>query len=713
MVTNPSEMIRHIELLDMPDPTGANTDHDTRYALQGTFAAIPLPGVPGRRYWCTDILVMLRDTGGAWIEMVRGETVSRLNSLAEKNHASLTNVLPDQHHARSHVITAAGDHTSAATPGQMLQANANGLPVDATLTDAQIVAIAAAAHARQHAITAALDHTSGATPGKILKADANGLPIDASNTDIQVAAAVAASHAQIHKDTHKTGGGDAFLVTDLLDGIARVSVRKNSGGANVGSRRRLNLIEGANVTLTTTDDAVDEEVEVTIAASGGGPTLITTLTNKSGAASVAGYVYRLDPDNNDSFDYGSEDEDAQVIVTPGVINNNASGIVVLAGYADVYVNGTAIRGQYLYFSSTSGQAKISWERNDGAFAVVAANRVGAGLVKAYVIPKHITPYKWQWHSEEAHKSQFNLPICGQAKWQAEVNPILSGGGVGAWDEYLGYANGVAWEDNEIYLVYNGGTVDGDENAFGLATAPSPTGSFTRITTGIGGTSKILEKGGGGAWDQTRIRTPTIMYDRDAGLWKAWYVGYNGAVVGLGYATAVNPKAAWTKFGATGQLVAPAGYIALGNVFKFCGAYYMTYSDSSFNILLAEASDGITFTYRRQLAASGGAIWGYVFLYINLGVAYLFHSINLGAPNYFTDIHLRFAPVYVIDQSDAVAITWVASRDNPVKPRNQRAWEVTVVQSMKVLHVNRRFYGIYQGQTTGGTGIKIGRCLIQP
>jgi hypothetical protein len=138
MVTNPAEMIRHVDLLDMPDPTGVNTDHDTRYALQGTFAAMPLPGVPGRRYWCTDILVMLRDTGGAWIEMVRGETVSRLNSLAEKSHASLTNVLPDQHHARSHVITAVGDHISGATPGKILKANANGLPIDATNTDADV-----------------------------------------------------------------------------------------------------------------------------------------------------------------------------------------------------------------------------------------------------------------------------------------------------------------------------------------------------------------------------------------------------------------------------------------------------------------------------------------------------------------------------------------------------------------------------------------------
>jgi hypothetical protein len=59
-------------------------------------------------------------------------------------------------------------------------------------------------HAQQHSITAVADHTSGATSGKMLKADANGLPIDATNTDAQVAAAVAASHANLHTIVRKT-----------------------------------------------------------------------------------------------------------------------------------------------------------------------------------------------------------------------------------------------------------------------------------------------------------------------------------------------------------------------------------------------------------------------------------------------------------------------------------------------------------------------------
>lgn len=51
------------------------------------------------------------------------------------------------------------------------------------------------AHARLHSITDTLDHSSTATSGQMLKANANGLPVDATNTDVQVAAAVAASHS--------------------------------------------------------------------------------------------------------------------------------------------------------------------------------------------------------------------------------------------------------------------------------------------------------------------------------------------------------------------------------------------------------------------------------------------------------------------------------------------------------------------------------------
>lgn len=61
------------------------------------------------------------------------------------------------------------------------------------------------------------------------------------------------------------------------DAVTRVSVRKNSTGS-VLSRRRLNLIEGTDVSITVADDSGSEEVDITIAVTGspGTPTIFTS-----------------------------------------------------------------------------------------------------------------------------------------------------------------------------------------------------------------------------------------------------------------------------------------------------------------------------------------------------------------------------------------------------------------------------------------------------
>jgi hypothetical protein len=93
-------------------------------------------------------------------------------------------------HKRLHEITSPLDHLSAAIPGRMLKADANGMPVNATNTDAQVAAAVTASHARQHALASTSDHISGMTDGQMIRANANGLPVDATNTDAEVAEAV-------------------------------------------------------------------------------------------------------------------------------------------------------------------------------------------------------------------------------------------------------------------------------------------------------------------------------------------------------------------------------------------------------------------------------------------------------------------------------------------------------------------------------------------
>lgn len=73
-----------------------------------------------------------------------------------------------------------------------------------------------------------------------------------------------------HASTHENGGADEINVDGLSGELADpqpVRVRKNSTGTG-DTRARINLIEGSNITLTVSDDAVDAEIDVTIDASG-------------------------------------------------------------------------------------------------------------------------------------------------------------------------------------------------------------------------------------------------------------------------------------------------------------------------------------------------------------------------------------------------------------------------------------------------------------
>ena len=68
-----------------------------------------------------------------------------------------------------------------------------------------------------------------------------------------------------------TGSGSGSFATTLaatVNANARLAVSK--AGTLIGPRRKINLIEGANITLTLADDAAGEKVDVTIAAVGGG-----------------------------------------------------------------------------------------------------------------------------------------------------------------------------------------------------------------------------------------------------------------------------------------------------------------------------------------------------------------------------------------------------------------------------------------------------------
>jgi len=182
------------------------------------------------------------------------------------DHADLVNVLADQHHARSH------DHSLAADGSPIAVAGVPNLPAS-KITSGRF----------------GMPRMPDGTLNYVLKAGGVGVDPAYGQVAHTELTGVAADqhHAQLHKDSHKSGGGDAFALTDLLDCLARLEVKK--AGVSVGKRRGLNLIEGANVTLTVADDPTNEKVDVTIAAAGGagGVSLPEDITFLAVGANVA------------------------------------------------------------------------------------------------------------------------------------------------------------------------------------------------------------------------------------------------------------------------------------------------------------------------------------------------------------------------------------------------------------------------------------------
>ncbi len=83
------------------------------------------------------------------------------------------------------------------------------------------------------------------------------------------------------------------LTASVVDNTTNQKIRVYDTGGLIGTRRAINLIEGSNITLTLADNGVDDRVDITIAASGGGSThdlLSATHTDTTAAAVLRGSI---------------------------------------------------------------------------------------------------------------------------------------------------------------------------------------------------------------------------------------------------------------------------------------------------------------------------------------------------------------------------------------------------------------------------------------
>lgn len=187
----------------------------------------------------------------------------------------------------------------------------------------------------------------------------------------------------------------------------RIILRKNSAGSDF-NRRRLNLIEGANVTLTVTDDAANDEVDVQIASSGGAGGYATVrengtdLTQRSNLNFVDGLIAADDAGSSETdvnLDYGTTTELADVAAAEGAgtsakvargdhVHAHGSGYLPDAHHARSHDHSNASDGTALVPESveiTGGPFSL---RGDVSPAQITANQNDynpAGLADAAVL----------------------------------------------------------------------------------------------------------------------------------------------------------------------------------------------------------------------------------------------------------------------------------------------------------------------------------------
>lgn len=258
------------------------------------------------------------------------------------------------------------------------------------------------------------------------------------------------------------------------------------------------------------------------------------------------------------------------------------------------------------------------------------------------------------------------------------NVALPLGAGGAWDDTYITQPWIVEQGGTLYLFYGG--FDGANTRIGVATAS--VSGFTGVNFSKYGSNPILDLGAGGAWDNTHVAQPTVIYDAEAALWKMWYVGNNSGVEKVGYATASNPLGPWTKYGSN-PIISPAGWegsiIAGMSVIKESStSYKMLYHGNDVTttngaIGLATSSDGISWTKYASnpvLLRDVGQAWRAKSVFCprtlikQSGTYYLYFN---GKPTSAPD----FSKIGYATSSDL--ITWTV-QDSPLILSATRTWE---------------------------------------
>ena len=146
--------------------------------------------------------------------------------------------------------------------------------------------------------------------------------------------------------------GSATIADDTS--IQKIIVSKN--GTPVGTREQVNLIEGSNVTLTITDNSIDNRVDVEIEASGGG-----------GGGDVTG------PASSTQDAIARYDDTTGKVIDNSLVTISDAGVV--SGATQLNVDNLRLDGNTLSSTNTNGDLNLT---PDGTGNVVQATVKASG-----------------------------------------------------------------------------------------------------------------------------------------------------------------------------------------------------------------------------------------------------------------------------------------------------------------------------------------------
>lgn len=167
-----------------------------------------------------------------------------------------------------------------------------------------------------------------------------------------------------------------FDETATLGNNARVAVSKN--GSLVGTRRKINFIEGTNVTLTIADDSGNEEVDVTIASSGSGGGTISQYIDQTPDNGTYGLLSGSVNGSNTVFTV------SQGSYGTGTLQVYLNGVLQEQGSGKDWTETTPASGTFTFATApqTGDIITVSYQNVAGSTIGITAKDEGATLTGA-------------------------------------------------------------------------------------------------------------------------------------------------------------------------------------------------------------------------------------------------------------------------------------------------------------------------------------------